>query len=68
MASNRVEIRTYDELPTQITFRIDDEVFTCIVGQPMQSRDYPVLKFKVSHPGVKEAFLAHFMAVWSKAV
>ncbi len=34
--TNRVEVRLYDELPTQITFRIDTEVYTCIVGQPMQ--------------------------------
>jgi nucleoside 2-deoxyribosyltransferase len=65
---NRVEIRTYDQLPTQITFRIDDEVYTCIVGQPMQSRHYPVLQFHIANLGVKEAFLSHFLAVWKDAV
>ncbi len=66
--TSRVEIRIYDELPTQITFRIDNEVFTCIVGQPMQSRNYPVLKFDVANLGVQEAFLSHFLNVWKDAI
>ena len=65
--TSRVEIRLYDELPTQITYRIDDEVYTCIVGQPMQSRNYPVLRFHVSNLGVQEAFLSHFLNVWKDA-
>ena len=66
--SNRVEIRIYDELPTQITFAIDDEVYTCIVGQPQQSRKYPVLKFNIANQGVSEAFLAHFLEVWKNCI
>lgn len=67
LSTTRVEVRTYDQLPTQITFRIDSEVYTCIVGQPMQSRHYPVLQFHVADPGVKESFLSHFLAVWKDA-
>jgi hypothetical protein len=66
--TSRVEVRLYNELPTQITFRIDEKVLTCMVGQPMQSRNYPVLKFDVANLGVKEAFLAHFLAVWKAAL
>lgn len=64
---SKVEIRLYDELPTQITYRIDHHIYTCIVGQPMQSRNYPVLKFHVSNLGVQEAFLSHFLNVWKDA-
>lgn len=67
ITGNRVEIRSYDQLPTQITFRSDDEVYTCIVGQPMQSRNYPVLRFHIANQGVKEAFLSHFLSVWKDA-
>lgn len=66
--TSRVEIRLYNELPTQITLRVDEMVYTCIVGQPMQSRNYPVLRFDIAHLGVKEAFLAHFLAVWKAAL
>ncbi len=64
MANARVEIRLYDQLPTQITFRVDDDVYTGIVGQPMQCRHYPVLRFSVANLGVNEAFLSHFLSVW----
>ena len=66
--TSRVEVRIYDELPTQITFRVDNEVYTCIVGQPMQSRNYPVLKFDIANLGVQEAFLSHFLNVWKDAI
>ena len=66
-AAGRIELRLYDELPTQIAFRIDENVYTCIVGQPMQSRNLPVLKFMAAQQGVEEAFLNHFLAVWKDA-
>ncbi len=66
--TSRVEVRLYNELPTQITFHVDYEVYTCIVGQPMQSRSYPVLKFDEANLGVKEAFISHFLAVWKEAI
>ena len=66
--TDRVEVRLNDELPTQITYRMDNEVYTCIVGQPMQSRNYPVLKFDVANLGVKEAFLSHFLEIWKSAI
>ncbi len=66
--TNRVEVRLYDELPTQITFRVDEKVFTCIVGQPMQSRKYPVLEFNILNLGVKEAFLSHFLEIWKGVI
>jgi hypothetical protein len=65
--TSRVEVRQYDELPTQITFRIDDQVYTCIVGRPLQSRHYPILRFEIGSAGVQEVFLAHFLAVWKDA-
>ncbi len=65
--SGRFEGRIYRELPTQITFRVDEKVFTCVVGQPRQSRFYPVIEFHIANPGVEEGFVSHFTAVWIDA-
>jgi len=67
-SGSRVEIRLYDELPTQITFRVDEDIYTCIVGQPMQSRNYPVLKFSANNLGAQEALMSHFLNVWKGAI
>jgi hypothetical protein len=58
-------IATYNEFPTQITFRIDDLVFFHVVSANRQSRNNPILSFNVFSAGVAESVLSHFDTVSS---
>ena len=66
-AAQRWEIRTYDDFPNQIMFRVDDWIFHSVVAQPLQSRNYITLKFSVQQAGVAESFIHHFQSVWGRA-
>lgn len=60
------EVRTYDDFPNQIMFRIDDEVFHCVVAQPTQSRNHLTIKLDRRHDAVDRSFLAHFQQIWGR--
>jgi hypothetical protein len=53
--SDRFEVRTYEDFPNQITFRIDNWIFNCVVAQPTQSL------------GVDNSFMNHFQNVRDKS-
>ena len=64
--SDRFEVRTYEDFPNQITFRIDDYVFSCVVAQPTQSRNHLAIKLDRHQVGVENSFINHFQNVWGK--
>jgi hypothetical protein len=63
-ASDRFEVRTYDDFPNQITFRIDQYIFNCVVAQPTQSRNHLTFKLDRQQMGVDNSFITHFQKVW----
>lgn len=63
----RFEVRAYDDFPNQITYRIDDEVFHCVVAQPTQSRRHLTFKLHREQTGVGTSFTEHFQYIWSRA-
>jgi hypothetical protein len=64
---DRCSIATFDEFPPQITFRVDDVVYSNIVSSNQQSRSNVLLRFNTSDDGVKESILSHFDTVWGRS-
>jgi hypothetical protein len=62
----RFEVRTYDDFPNQIMYRIDDHIFHCVVAQPTASRKHLTFKLNRNHSGVNTSFTDHFQSIWSK--
>jgi len=65
--SDRCNIATFDEFPPQISFRIDDNVYSNIVSSNHQSRNNLLLSFHISDAGVKESITNHFDTVWGRS-
>jgi len=63
-SSDRFEVRTYGDFPNQITYRIDDHIFNCVVAQPTQSRKHLTFKLTRHQSGVDNSFINHFLNVW----
>lgn len=64
---NRCSIATFDEFPPQITFRIDDTVYSSVVSSNQQSRNNLLLRFNEEYSGVQESILSHFDTVWGRS-
>ena len=66
--NDRFEVRIYEDFPNQITYRIDNWIFNCVVAQPTQSRYHLTFKLDRRHVGVDNSFINHFQNVWQKAL
>lgn len=66
--SDRFEVRTYDDFPNQITYRIDDNILNCLVAQPTQSRNHLTFKLNRKQAGVENSFIAHFQNIWGDVI
>jgi len=64
----RFELRSYEDFPNQISFRIDDDIFNCVVAQPTQSRNHLAFKLDRRLVGVENSFINHFQNVWGNAL
>lgn len=62
-----IEIRTYEDFPNQIMYRIDDDIFSCVVAQPTQSRNSVTFKLNRKQAGANNSFTNHFLNVWKYA-
>lgn len=63
----KFSLRIYDDFPTQITFIIDDFVYTCTVAKNVRSRELCTFKLQKFAAGVERSFLFHFESIWSNA-
>jgi hypothetical protein len=66
-ASARLELRTYDTMPTQVSVAIDDNIYVSPLLLASRSRPTPIFKTSASTPGVGEAFDVEFNTLWTKA-
>lgn len=64
---SKVSIKIYSEFPTQITYFVDDDVYSSVVSVNHQSRKNIVFKVHVSRKGVAESFLQHWDTIWARA-
>jgi hypothetical protein len=63
----RCKIATFDEFPPQISFRIDDAIYSNMVSSNQQSRYNIILRFHESDAGVMQTFIQHFNTVWGRS-
>jgi hypothetical protein len=59
-----VEIRVYDDFPTQICFIIDSEIYNCVVSKYQQSRNNCLFRLDSQYPALHTSFVLHFTSVW----
>ncbi|HEX6745826.1 MAG TPA: hypothetical protein VF092_00825 [Longimicrobium sp.] len=62
---DRVQIRIYDDFPTQIAFYFDDEILVCVVSATGRSRDNCAFLLDARLSGAQHSFSAHFDYLWS---
>jgi hypothetical protein len=67
-AKNQVLIRIYREFPTQITYIIDENVYSSVVSVNHQSRHNIVFKIDKNKKGVENSFLQHWDTIWARAI
>ena len=60
----RITVRIYDDFPTQITFIVDDAVFSCSIARASRSRHLCTFRVHTYDPGAERTFQFHFEAVW----
>jgi glutaredoxin-related protein len=61
----RVQIKTYDDFPSQIAFFFDQEILACVVSATGRSRDNCAFLLPSTFRGAKRSFTDHFSHLWS---
>lgn len=64
---NRFQLRLYDELPTQMMFRIDDTVIIPVVSANFRARLNIHFMLRSDQGGVFESFIMHFETLWGRS-
>lgn len=62
-----VNIRIYREFPTQITYIVDEFVYSFVVSVNHQSRYNLVSKIEKGRRGVENSFYQHWDTIWARA-
>lgn len=66
-SNENFRLHLYNDLPLQITMRIDRNVITSIVTRGERSRKRIQIQFSLYDPGVSESFVSHFQSVFDNA-
>jgi hypothetical protein len=61
---SNVEIRIYDDFPTQISYIIDGFIYNCVVSKYQPSRNNCVFMLEDRYPSLHTSFVLHFTSVW----
>ena len=60
-------LHVYDDLPLQITFRIDENIITSIATRGERARKRIQIKFSLYDEGVTESFVSHFQSMFDNS-
>lgn len=60
-------LHVYNDLPLQITFRIDEQILTSIVTRGERARKRIHIKFSLYDEGVTESFVSHFQSMFDNS-
>jgi hypothetical protein len=60
-------LHVYDDLPLQITFRIDENIITSIATRGERARKRIHVKFSLYDEGVTESFVSHFQSMFDNS-
>jgi len=63
---DRVQIRTYDDFPTQIAFFFDEQILVCVVSSTGRSRQNCAFLLDAALPGASQSFTNHFRYLWEE--
>lgn len=61
-------LHIYNDLPLQITSRVDQTIITSIVTRGDRARKRIQIQFKLSDEGVTESFVAHFQSMFDNSI
>jgi hypothetical protein len=64
---DRFQLRLYDDLPTQVMFRIDDIIVTSVVSVMCRSRENLHFELDTNQPGVLQSFVLNFETIWIRS-
>jgi hypothetical protein len=60
-------LRTYNDLPLQITIRVDDHILTSVVTRGDRARKRIQIEFNLRDEGVTESFVSHFQSMFDNS-
>jgi len=61
---DRINLKIYNDFPTQITFMVDDAIYSCSIARSNRSRKLCTFKLHQFNTGAERTFQFHFEAVW----
>jgi hypothetical protein len=61
----RVQIKIYDDFPSQIAFFFDHHILSCVVSAMGRSRDNCAFLMTPNLPGTQRSFTDHFSQLWN---
>ncbi len=61
-------LRVYNDLPLQITLRIDETIITSLVTRGQRARTRIHTKFDINEIGVTDSFLSHFQTMFDTSI
>jgi hypothetical protein len=65
--AGRFSLQVYDDFPTQISFAVDDKIYSCTVARNARARDLCTFKLSKHEAGVERSFGFHFDSLWSNS-
>jgi hypothetical protein len=60
-------MHVYNDLPLQITVRVDDTILTSVVTRGAQARRRIQIQFQLAYPPVSESFVTHFQTMYDSS-
>jgi len=64
----RFHLHIYDDLPLQITTRVDHTIITSIVTRGERARQRIQIQFNLNDEGVTESFVSHFQSMFDNSI
>lgn len=62
--SSQFNLHIYNDLPLQITTRIDQAIFTSVITRGDRARKRIQIRFNIHDEGVTESFITHFQSMY----
>jgi hypothetical protein len=60
-------VHLYNDLPLQITVRVDETILTSVVTRGAQARRRIQMQFDLAYPPVSESFVTHFQTMYDSS-
>ena len=61
---DRFQVRLFDELPSQISYIIDNRIFFSTIAHGIGSRGSVTFELLATLPGAYQTFIVHFLRIW----